>query len=209
MFEAYVIPCYPLNAEHRSWRKGRHYDPPEVLKSPNLVGNLALCSKRELAWATSRQKILSTPGPVVKLLNHMGDAFDEAALIAHMPNFFLQTSGSLRDARGNPIAAGRVGGKQWEKPLHELLHKVSMKKTWRRCSTMASYRSGKRSRFCRADSSMDANDWTDHFAHACPQQNHSIRHRQVGNVVSISVFGYGHRAHEGPISRGWNGTLRR
>eukprot|EP00971_Amphidinium_carterae_P322055 6401799-Amphidinium_carterae.1 len=66
---------------------------------------MALCPKRELAWTTSRQKILSTPGPLVKLLNYMGDTFGEAALIAHMPNFFLQTSGSLRDARGNRIAA--------------------------------------------------------------------------------------------------------
>eukprot|EP00971_Amphidinium_carterae_P265325 5263482-Amphidinium_carterae.1 len=122
MFEAYVIPRYPLNAEHRSWRKGRHYDPPEVLRSPNLVGNLALCSKRELAWTTSRQKILNTPGPEAKFLEYMGDAFEEAALIAHMPDFFLQMSGSLRDSRGNPVSGGRVGGKQWEKSLHELLH---------------------------------------------------------------------------------------
>eukprot|EP00971_Amphidinium_carterae_P053161 1047185-Amphidinium_carterae.1 len=70
---------------------------------------MALCPKRELAWATSRQKTLSTPGPLVKLLKYMGDAFEEAALIAHMPNFFLQTSGSLRDARGYTIAAGRLG----------------------------------------------------------------------------------------------------
>eukprot|EP00971_Amphidinium_carterae_P186623 3704449-Amphidinium_carterae.1 len=109
MFEAYIIPCYPLNAEHRSWRKGRHYNPHEVLKSPNLVGFMALCPKRELAWATSRQKTLSTPGPLVKLLKYMGNTFGEAALIAHMPNFFLQTSGSLRDVRGYTIAAGRLG----------------------------------------------------------------------------------------------------
>eukprot|EP00971_Amphidinium_carterae_P113121 2240888-Amphidinium_carterae.1 len=89
---------------------------------------MALCPKRELAWATSRQKILGTPSPLAKLLKHMGDTFGEAALIAHMPNFFLHTSGSLRDGRGNPIAAGRPGGKQWEKPLHELLHEVSMKR---------------------------------------------------------------------------------
>eukprot|EP00971_Amphidinium_carterae_P103157 2041962-Amphidinium_carterae.1 len=128
MFEAYVIPCYPRNAEHRSWRKGRHYDPPEVLRSPNLVGNLALCSKRELAWATSRQKIRSTPEPVTKYLEFMGDAFNEISLIGHLPDFFLQTSGSLRDARGNPIPAGRAGGKQWEKSLHALLYEVNQGK---------------------------------------------------------------------------------
>eukprot|EP00971_Amphidinium_carterae_P000340 7223-Amphidinium_carterae.1 len=37
-----------------------------------------------------------------------------------------QTSGSLRDARGHPVPGGRVGGKQWEKSLHELLHEVNL-----------------------------------------------------------------------------------
>eukprot|EP00971_Amphidinium_carterae_P102398 2027273-Amphidinium_carterae.1 len=55
----------------------------------------------------------------------MGDAFNEVSLIGHLPDFFLQTSGSLRDARGHPISAGRQGGKQWEKPLHDLLYEVN------------------------------------------------------------------------------------
>eukprot|EP00971_Amphidinium_carterae_P284713 5652681-Amphidinium_carterae.1 len=68
-----------------------------------------------------------TQGPLVKFLRHMGDAYDEETLIAHMPNFFLQTSGKLRDGRGLP-AEGRVGGKQWEKPLHDLLREVCGKR---------------------------------------------------------------------------------
>eukprot|EP00971_Amphidinium_carterae_P100520 1988262-Amphidinium_carterae.1 len=84
---------------------------------------MALCPKRELAWATSRHKLQNTPGPLVKFLRHVGDAFGEEALIAHMPNFFLQTSGTLRDGRGLP-AGNREGGKQWEKPLHDLLREV-------------------------------------------------------------------------------------
>eukprot|EP00971_Amphidinium_carterae_P302453 6010049-Amphidinium_carterae.1 len=55
----------------------------------------------------------------------MGQTFNEVSLVAHLPDFFLQTSGSLRDSKGNPISAGRPGGKQWEKSLHELLHHVN------------------------------------------------------------------------------------
>eukprot|EP00971_Amphidinium_carterae_P315399 6269041-Amphidinium_carterae.2 len=125
MFEASVLPCYPLSAEHRSWRKGHHYDPPEVLHSSNLVGNMALCARRELAWTTSRKKILSTPGPARKLLRQLEQDFDEATLIAHLSDFYLQTSGSLRDVRGNPVDGGRVEGRQWEQSLHELLEHVT------------------------------------------------------------------------------------
>eukprot|EP00971_Amphidinium_carterae_P080350 1589902-Amphidinium_carterae.1 len=42
-----------------------------------------------------------------------------------MPDFFLQTSGSLRDPRGHPVPGGRAEGRQWEQSLHELLHQVT------------------------------------------------------------------------------------
>eukprot|EP00971_Amphidinium_carterae_P287908 5715505-Amphidinium_carterae.1 len=48
VFDAYGLPCYPLNPEHRKVRNGLHYNPHIVLNSPSSLG-----PKREVAWLTT------------------------------------------------------------------------------------------------------------------------------------------------------------
>eukprot|EP00971_Amphidinium_carterae_P124062 2457514-Amphidinium_carterae.1 len=108
LFDAYVLPCYPLNVEHRRVRNGLCYNPQAILNSSSLVGKLTLCPKREVAWLTTRTKILNTLEPRKMAEWERREHLEHEGIAGKLSDFGLQTSGQLRDWRGYDVPGGRA-----------------------------------------------------------------------------------------------------
>eukprot|EP00971_Amphidinium_carterae_P102682 2032444-Amphidinium_carterae.1 len=103
MFDSYSIQRFPLNDQQRYVRGNGHYDPGIQWWSENLIGTLALSPQRELAWATLRTLIRSTPSPLEAEEQRKEEMMSYEDIASKMPDFYLQYLGDERDIRGKAV----------------------------------------------------------------------------------------------------------
>eukprot|EP00971_Amphidinium_carterae_P222710 4419955-Amphidinium_carterae.1 len=108
IFDSYLIQRFPLNDQQRNVRGSGHYDPGTQWWSESLIGTLALSPQRELAWATMRTLIMSTPSPVQAEEPRKEERMSYQELADKMSDFYLQYNGDERDVRGKTVYAPRT-----------------------------------------------------------------------------------------------------
>eukprot|EP00971_Amphidinium_carterae_P314666 6254944-Amphidinium_carterae.1 len=121
LFDAHLIQRFPLNDAQRNVRGSTHYDPPVQWCSKNLVGTLALSPQRELAWATMRTLIRSTPSPSEAEEQRIERKMNYDDVVDKMLNFPLQYHGDERDNRGEPVPEGRARAANRDQKLQDHL----------------------------------------------------------------------------------------
>eukprot|EP00971_Amphidinium_carterae_P211883 4204685-Amphidinium_carterae.2 len=103
MFDSYLIQRFPLNDQQRHVRGSGHYDPGIQWWSENLIGTLALSPQRELAWATMRTLIRSTPSPLEAEEQRKEEKMSYEDIASKILDFYLQYHGDERDIRGKTV----------------------------------------------------------------------------------------------------------